>query len=390
MKVVKSRRMADAIEKQLTKMGIESFLNTTVITPVTQNEVVFKERGKILDAAVDFRRLMQSQGMLYTEDESLIGAMLVSMLNESGNLNEQAPLYMNLLIKNSFVFHKGDIEANAYYQNIHFDDVVEGDFTLGHNSYAKFELFQCDLKEVAGMLYIPRLATFDHRFSYPAIMEKGDTWMSVTPGEIITMEKPIDEAKGKVLTLGLGMGYYTYMVSEKEVVSSVTVVEKSSEVIHLFEKYILPQFAHKDKITIVHGDAGEYLESLSDGAYDYAFADIWWGTLDFVEYLRLKSIARKFKKMQMRYWIGEELDFTISMSVFKLIMENHDGMVGEGAAIESYYQGLTDGEKFLFTLLEGEEVSTPERIEALMKSDTLAEIIASTVCPQHHAIMNER
>ena len=40
--------------------------------------------------------------------------------------------------------------------------------------------------------------------------------MSLNPYEIRTMENAIITARGKVLTLGLGLGYYAYMVHLKE------------------------------------------------------------------------------------------------------------------------------------------------------------------------------
>ena len=43
----------------------------------------------------------------------------------------------------------------------------------------------------------------------------------------------------------------------------------------LFEKHILPQFENKEKITVVKADAIEFMKNISDGEYDYCFADIW-------------------------------------------------------------------------------------------------------------------
>ena len=72
--------------------------------------------------------------------------------------------------------------------------------------------------------------------------------MSISPNEVFTMDQPIKKAKGKVLTLGCGMGYFAYMVSLKEDVESITIVELEQSVINLFEIYLLPQFENKDKI----------------------------------------------------------------------------------------------------------------------------------------------
>ena len=67
-------------------------------------------------------------------------------------------------------------------------------------------------------------------------------------------------AFGNVLTFGLGLGYYAYMVSEKESVESVTIVEMNEDVIQLFKKYVLPQFKNAEKIKIIKADAFEYAQ----------------------------------------------------------------------------------------------------------------------------------
>ena len=66
---------------------------------------------------------------------------------------------------------------------------------------------------------------------FPAILENDRIWMTVTPNEIETMKEPVDQAFGNVLTFGFGLGYYAYMISEKEEVTSITVVEINGDVI---------------------------------------------------------------------------------------------------------------------------------------------------------------
>ena len=57
---------------------------------------------------------------------------------------------------------------------------------------------------------IPRVGCFLEELKYPVIFQKSikGTWMSVSPNEVFTMEKPIKNAKGKVITLGCEMGYF--------------------------------------------------------------------------------------------------------------------------------------------------------------------------------------
>lgn len=79
--------------------------------------------------------------------------------------------------------------------------------------------------------------------------------MTTIPNEINTMKDPIDKARGDVLTYGLGLGYYVYMVANKDEVRSITAVENDDEIIALFRQHILPQFSHPEKVIIVRDDA---------------------------------------------------------------------------------------------------------------------------------------
>ena len=90
------------------------------------------------------------------------------------------------------------------------------------------------------------------------------------------MKKAVLGARGNVLTFGLGLGYYTYMVSERAEVESVTVVERDKEVIELFKRFILPQFAYPEKVRIICSDAFEFADrELKNGFYNYIFTDLW-------------------------------------------------------------------------------------------------------------------
>ena len=128
--------------------------------------------------------------------------------------------------------------------------------------------------------------------------------MSVVPSEIRSMEKDIEAAKGKVITYGLGLGYYAFMASEKEEVESVTVVEMNRDVISLFKRNILPQFPNKEKIRIIEADAFAFIEKQEDGIYDTAFSDFWSGVDDGLDlYLRFMAKTARFAKTKHSYWI---------------------------------------------------------------------------------------
>ena len=152
---------------------------------------------------------------------------------------------------------------------------------------------------------IPPLAFFDTEFAFPAVLEDGNEWMTLTPVDVDTSQAAIEKARGKVVTFGLGLGYFTYRVSEKEEVESITVIEKSDAVIRLFEKHILPKFEHKEKVRIINADAFEYAEeTMPAEGYDYAFVDTWRDASDGLPmYEKMKALEHLSPSTEFDYWI---------------------------------------------------------------------------------------
>ena len=120
-----------------------------------------------------------------------------------------------------------------------------------------------------------------------------------------TCDAAIDAARGKVVTFGLGLGYYAYMVSEKAEVRKIVVVEKSADVIELFKKFILPQFPRKEKVEIVNEDAFYYAEHIMPGEkFDVAFVDTWRDASDGAPmYRRMKPLEKLNPNTEFLYWI---------------------------------------------------------------------------------------
>ena len=103
------------------------------------------------------------------------------------------------------------------------------------------------------------------------------------------------------------------MAAIKPTVESVTVVERSRNVIELFEKFILPQFADPSKVKIVESDAFDFAENeMQKGAYDSVFVDIWHDPSDGCElYLRMKEYEHLLPNADFVYWVEETLKLYI-------------------------------------------------------------------------------
>ena len=195
---------------------------------------------------------------------------------------------------------------NPYYKNIKLPDVKRGTWEFKNESYRPYRAVIChDMIIKDDFTEIAPLGFFEEEFFFPAVLEDGNEWMTLTPVDLDTCDEAIDEAHGKVITFGLGLGYYAYMVSIKDSVESVTVIEKSAKVIELFREYILPQFPFPEKVRIINADAFEYAEhEMPKENYDYAFVDTWRDASDGAPmYKRMKPLEALNPHTEFSYWI---------------------------------------------------------------------------------------
>ena len=203
-----------------------------------------------------------------------------------------------------------EYRRNPYYQSIRFPEKTLGGWRMTHRRYKPYELF-CygDTRLLPDGREIPPIGYFDEEFSFPAVLEKGRLWMAVTPNEVETMQADIDAAFGRIAVLGLGLGYYPFMTARREQVTEITVVERDPSAIALFEKHLLPQFPHREKIRVVRADAYDFLETeMGNGRFDFAYVDIWHDVLDGTPmYLRCRRLEDRAGGIPFRYWVERSM-----------------------------------------------------------------------------------
>lgn len=99
--------------------------------------------------------------------------------------------------------------------------------------------------------------------------------MSDTPMERFTNQEFVNNACGRVLIAGLGIGMVPAAIAEKDDVESITILEIDQEIIDLVEPLIRKYIPNQDKITIVQADALTYPDTYNGEKYDWAWLDIW-------------------------------------------------------------------------------------------------------------------
>lgn len=230
--------------------------------------------------------------------------------------------YKNYNLNNAFnLLDINEYKNNPYVKNIKLDKVVvDKNHKFENLNYNPFECFLYKNIEI-GNDYLEhyKLGYFNDNYSYITLLEDESIWMLITPHEINTMKEAVDEAYGKVITFGLGLGYYAYMCSLKENVESVTIIEKDEKTIELFKEFILPQFKNKEKIIIINDDAIKYCENKID--YDYGFVDIYKDEQDgLVLYIKMYQNLVK-QNFHVDYWIEEGMIIILRRALITLLYE---------------------------------------------------------------------
>ena len=235
-----------------------------------------------------------------------LSALVSSVLGLDFDNGEDRYLIKNHLNPSIRILDAEKYYNDKYYKNVKIPQTKDGSWELKSETYPAFRAVICDdLICLEDFTEIAPLGFFTEDFHFPAVLEGGNEWMTLTPVDMDTCTEAIEKAHGKVVTFGLGLGYYAYMVSEKECVNEICIVERSDEVIRLFEKYILPQFTHKEKVKIVKSDAFEYAKNIMPAeSFDYAFVDIWRdGSDGVVMYKRMKPYESLSPSTEFSYWI---------------------------------------------------------------------------------------
>ncbi|WP_410771548.1 hypothetical protein [Fontibacillus sp. BL9] len=223
---------------------------------------------------------------------------------------EDKALFNNYFSRMVHKLEANEYYDNPYYKNIKIPTIKIGNAELKYENYKPFEGFVCDdIVQTQEGRQIPQIGFFETEFRFPAILENGRIWMTITPNEIETMKEAVDQAFGNVLTFGLGLGYYAYMASEKDEVESVTVVELNEDVINLFSRYILPQFKNAHKIKIIQADAFEYARTqMPKEKCDFVFTDLWHDVSDGIDmYLKMKEVEKHHLDKVFSYWIEKSI-----------------------------------------------------------------------------------
>ena len=378
MKVVNTRGIKEKILSYLEKQQIERYIAETITGPISSEGLQYSDEMKLEELANKFLEHASDWGEAYTYDEAMITTILMTLVKEHPPINheEMVPVYESI-VRNGRIFHGDDFSKDPYLDRIWIGGESSGNYTYSNQSFERNELFIYDSPvDMGNGIRIPKIGIFDQGYNYP-FLSKGDAGIcGITPYLVYTMESHIEKASGKVLNLGCGMGYFAYRAHRKEDVECVTVVEKQPEKLELFQRYVLPQFDHPEKIEVIGQDPVVFMENVPDGRYDHCFADICVNNTDLQPYFQVKKSCRKYNKTKMSFWIEDSLVDTLKNMVFLEILAAAKESMGLSGSV--YDEITPEGEQvlnILQTVLEKEEITRPDHFDWYMKTENVIKLI---------------
>lgn len=211
-----------------------------------------------------------------------------------------------------------DFMMNPYLNNISLNDITIDEISLVKDYYKpnEFVILNEPIQNEALMKKYS-IGIFDS-FAYTYVLKNKDfVWMSINPMEIKTAEKAIQRSHGNVLVLGGGLGYYPYMVSQKDNVDSITIIEGDKRIKDILEYSIIPQF-NNNKVKIIHEDAHRFMESNIGKKFDSIFIDIWPDNVKGTEeYKRFVKYEEKYPEAEFDYWLEDSILDSIIVNIYQ-------------------------------------------------------------------------
>lgn len=138
-------------------------------------------------------------------------------------------------------------------------------------------------------------------------MSTEEVLMTDSEMELLSNKHFIDNAKGDILILGLGLGMIVFPLLEDNSINSITIIEKDQEIIDFVGEKINNLDVSK-KVKIVCDDAFNYFKNTQDyGMYDYIYIDFWstitQESVNEMEYLMIQySPLKKDESSFLRCW----------------------------------------------------------------------------------------
>ena len=247
----------------------------------------------------------------------LDSAMRVCLMTEMGLDVDEEPgreIFRRYLPKMLRKMEKTFILDDPYVKAMAGAEGTQGDRVLALDTLRAREVFlRNDLQVDTQDRVLPPLGYMLEDVQYPVILDQDGSWMSCEPFEIATLRPCAQAAKGKVVSLGLGLGYYAFHALLNPKVSEVICVERDGEIIELFNRCLRSRFPRQECLKILQTDAFDYVQNqLQADRPDTVMVDLWRDAGDGMElYQHMKQMETPGPVWQ--YWIEDMIRYYLKV-----------------------------------------------------------------------------
>ena len=363
-----------------------------------KDKLLKNEIQKLIDMQIQINNAIELINEYIDNNPLEIDSDIISLVKGKTNIKDERAFYFALLkifdidkndsylkkLEKNLSFDKikelntSSYLNNPYYKNIKTKQIKNNHWKLTNKIYSPYQGFIYLETIVDDNNYYSEftpMGFFKEEFSFLSVDENNTTWMSITPHEIETMKDPINNAKGKVVVFGLGLGYFQYMISLKKDVTKIVIIEKDKNVIELFNEAILPQFENKNKITIINDEALNFVNNcMKKDDFDYAFIDTYHNALDgFEMYYNMLKYENKFSNTKFDYWIETSLLIAYRRCLISLIEEEINGSNdNDYKNSKNIFDSIINKSHFY---LKNKHVNSYQDIKELLKDETLRNLL---------------
>lgn len=377
MRVENTKRNRDRIGRLVNDRNLNAAVARYLTTPINGSGAP-KDMEELNKAAEAYRETVKKAGLNLDEGKARILTMVNSLTAEHRKDLYKNPadeaFVLSGIAANCRTFKADEFASNPYLRDVKLNGANAGEYRLGQIAFRPGQLFFWNTPKRAAnrTVELPRIACFEEQALFPAILKDRRAARSVTPNEILTVEPHIRAAKGNMLALGGGMGYFAYMASLKPEVQSVTVVEQDPALVELLEEHILPQLPTAEKIRILEDDPMDFIEDLDDEIYDRCFLN--YG--DINTYLKTVEACRRFKSMKTTYWLEDAFCINLITFVYLTILRAFYEAAGMK---QPDLSGAPENERerlaFVQELLKDARIQRPEQVDYYMDPNNLVYLL---------------
>ena len=243
-------------------------------------------------------------------------------------------------------------------------------FSLTKDLFSKGMMMQLDEPYIDGDYEKYEYGYFDNDTEIVQLVEDDIVWMSLLPNEIITMNKDKNKLFGNVLCAGLGMAYFPLLLTRKDSIKEIDVIELDNNIIKIYEESIKGRVGGTEKINIINGNAITYINKYAKEKYDSIYIDIWHDVNDGIPlYLYFKS--HEIKNIKYVYWIERSMLIYFRRFLITFIYEKYfkyDVKEDEDSLEQRIFN-------YIERALSTTSINNTEQIDDLIKLENIEKLI---------------